>query len=343
MLKSCQKCGAPVENPDQHFCQQCGAPLAQQGTPPPSPPVTCRACGTPLKPGEKFCSNCLVMIQANGPQQTQSPPPQATPAPVKSPVSPVVSSSPAPVTCRACGTPLKPGEKFCSNCLVMVQTGAPQHTQATPPPAAPAPVKPPVSSVASRPPASVSPAPVKPPVSPVSPVVSRPPAPVSPAPASPALQKGGLPVKSIAIAGIIGLVLLVGIVVLFSDDDTGQPVNSPAAAGDQLPREQHDLSDQSISAQDVQLRNQALSEVAAALDSGDNQAVFSGLSAGTREKYGSGLGLSSDEAAALAGALRSARPVTEYPHSTLYEARVDGKTLSFVMWKEEGSWKISGL
>ncbi|MDD1683456.1 MAG: zinc ribbon domain-containing protein [Methanoregula sp.] len=69
----CQKCGA--ENPDgATVCNACGSPLDQQPTTPlPGPldqlpipplpePVPCRACGTPLAPGEKYCSKCRFPV-----------------------------------------------------------------------------------------------------------------------------------------------------------------------------------------------------------------------------------------------------------------------------------------
>jgi hypothetical protein len=258
MPKFCEKCGATVQKPEQRFCLQCGAPLAPQ-EPPPHPAATiCRSCGTAIKPGEKFCSKCLVRIPEDVPQQ-----PRVTPAPVTSPIIPPVSRTPASV---------------------------------------------------------------------------------SPVPVSTAPQSVGTSRKNIAIAGILGLVLLIGVVVLFSGDDVGQPGNSFTGSWEQIPREGHDISDQSISVQDIQQRDQVLAGVAAALDNGDEQALLAGLSTGTREKYGAaGFGFSNEESAALADALRNARPITEYPQSTMFETSIGGKTLTFVMWKEGGSWKISGL
>jgi predicted nucleic acid-binding Zn ribbon protein len=81
----CLKCGA--ENPDDAtVCDSCGSPLDQQPTislpepvdqqptpplpgpldqkpaPPLPEPVPCRACGTPLAPGEKYCSKCRFPV-----------------------------------------------------------------------------------------------------------------------------------------------------------------------------------------------------------------------------------------------------------------------------------------
>jgi hypothetical protein len=243
MLKFCENCGAPLEKPGQHFCLQCGAPVVQKGSPPPAIPAVCKACGNPLRTGEKFCSKCLVRVgdqPRNGPALTLAPPA------------------------------------------------------------------------------------------------------ISPAPGSSSLQKGTTSIKTIAVVGILGLIILAGAVILISEDDTGSAGSS--FTDTQLPREAHDISDQPVTVQDIQQRDNVLTGIATALVKGDNQAVLAGLSAGTREKYGNGgLGLSDAESQVLADALRNAEPVKEYPQSAMYETSIDGRKLTFVMWKEEGSWKISGL
>ena len=43
----CPECGKPAG--EGKFCSECGAPLAQ---------IQCPKCGTPLKPGTKFCNEC---------------------------------------------------------------------------------------------------------------------------------------------------------------------------------------------------------------------------------------------------------------------------------------------
>lgn len=209
--------------------------------------------------------------------------------------------------CENCGAPLeKPDQRFCLQCGKAIVTSGIQ------PPQKPAPVPP-----AARPPPAV------------------------PKTAPAAQKRGGGLLAGIVILGLFGLLVLGGLIILFEDDgpDTGAGYSS----GTGLPREAHDISDETISAADIEGRDSALEGVAVALESGSEQAVLAGLSAGNREKYPSGLGLSAAESAALAGALRAAEPIREYPKATMYETSIGGKTLTFVMWKEAGSWKIAGL
>jgi hypothetical protein len=89
----------------------------------------CRACGNPIKPGDKFCSKCLVKV----PDMPAAAPPAYQPPPAPAPV-------PAPdsggYTCASCGSPVSGSEKFCGIC------GAPV-VAAKPPAPAPAPAAPP--------------------------------------------------------------------------------------------------------------------------------------------------------------------------------------------------------
>lgn len=156
----CSSCGTPL-SPSEKFCGICGARAGQAVPPAPSPstPVyitpapiapamgqtpavrTCTACGNAIKPGDKYCSKCLVIVR-----DTQ--PPAVTIAPIAAPVSAPVSSpalSPAPIlgqssgvrTCRACGNAIKPGDKYCSKCLAIVRDNPPQAVAPTPVPVQP--------------------------------------------------------------------------------------------------------------------------------------------------------------------------------------------------------------
>jgi predicted amidophosphoribosyltransferase len=167
--------------PDMKFCGSCGAPRAQATASPAIPPsytsppppasvplaalapsgtLICRSCGNPIKPGDKFCSRCLVKVpdspavasapaayQApSAPYQPPSPPPPHYVAPVPAPVS----GAPAAggLVCKACGNPIKPGDKFCSRCLVKVPdspaaASAPAAYQAPSAPYQPSPPPPP--------------------------------------------------------------------------------------------------------------------------------------------------------------------------------------------------------
>ena len=171
----CTRCGSPM-TPDMKFCGTCGAngaareayqspapvypapPPVYQPPPPPAPeyavpvPVTpagdtlvCKACGNPIKPGDRFCSKCLVKVPDSVPAAARvqaSPPP-----PVYQPPLPAVPeyAVPAPVApagdlrvCKACGNPIKPGDRFCSKCLVRVPDIVAAGPVVLPPPPPPA-------------------------------------------------------------------------------------------------------------------------------------------------------------------------------------------------------------
>ena len=147
------------------------------------PGLVCKACGNPIKPGDKYCSKCLVkvpsspaaapaayqppaaeyqtpapVIPAPAPVYQQPPPPppvyQAPPPPppqYSAPPAPAAAPAPAGLVCKACGNPIKPGDKYCSKCLVkapsipaaapapVYQAPAPASQPLPPPAAAPAP------------------------------------------------------------------------------------------------------------------------------------------------------------------------------------------------------------
>jgi hypothetical protein len=140
----CINCGA-ARRPGSLFCSGCGTKFpatARPVTPAPaaaSPPVTrspavaapapssavCKACGNPLRPGEKFCSRCLVTV----PDEVAARQPPA-PAPAVATPSPFVG------VCKACGNPLRFGEKFCSKCLVKIPDAVADQQPPAPAPAA---------------------------------------------------------------------------------------------------------------------------------------------------------------------------------------------------------------
>jgi predicted amidophosphoribosyltransferase len=176
----CKACGNPIK-PGDKFCSKClvkvpdipaAAPAAFQAPapvyqapppayqPPPPPPqqytapvataavgLLCKACGSPIKPGDKFCSKCLVKvpdIPAAAPAAFQAPAPvYQAPPPAYQPPPPPPQQYTAPVAtaavgllCKACGNPIKPGDKFCSKCLVKVPdipAAAPAAYPAPPP------------------------------------------------------------------------------------------------------------------------------------------------------------------------------------------------------------------
>lgn len=75
---------------------------------------TCTACGTVIKPGDKYCSKCLVMVRDNQPA-----------APVRSPVQPIPAVAPASYVCASCGSPITGAEKFCGVCGATVAARVP--------------------------------------------------------------------------------------------------------------------------------------------------------------------------------------------------------------------------
>lgn len=64
----CPKCGSPV-NPGQKFCTKCGQSLnAVPQQPVATPANVCSACGAPMNPGQKFCTKCGAKAVAAAPQ-----------------------------------------------------------------------------------------------------------------------------------------------------------------------------------------------------------------------------------------------------------------------------------
>lgn len=136
----CPNCGNEVQD-KAIFCDQCGTrlkepapeapaiPTAEEAQATPAPvevkpveapvqaadqSVRCAACGYPNAPGELFCENCGVALQALEPEtaadgETES----EAPAPAAPDVAPRREHGP---TCPACGTPVSPDDKFCDNC-----------------------------------------------------------------------------------------------------------------------------------------------------------------------------------------------------------------------------------
>ena len=174
-MSFCPECGKNV-GPSQKFCRSCGASLTEESPAAAAPPVppsrglSCRSCGAPLAPDEKFCGGCgartgdipqapAPVYQAPAPVYQVPAPVYQAPAPVYQAPAPVYQAPPpayqpppppppqyaarAPVApaagglvCRACGNPIKPGDKFCSKCLVKVPDNpAPAPVYQAPPPA----------------------------------------------------------------------------------------------------------------------------------------------------------------------------------------------------------------
>jgi uncharacterized OB-fold protein len=120
----CPNCGNEVQD-TAVFCDQCGTRLkeatsaaAAPATPAPvevapvdeavaaDQSVRCAACGYPNAPGELFCENCGVALEALEPEAVEA---EVTAANV----------TPAPddtVTCPACGATVSSDDQFCDNC-----------------------------------------------------------------------------------------------------------------------------------------------------------------------------------------------------------------------------------
>jgi predicted amidophosphoribosyltransferase len=144
----CASCGSSVAETGR-FCGVCGASINSNAPPPPvstslkfnAPPAQqssqshgsrlCRSCGTLIRAGDKFCSNCLAKVVddpvgASEPYQVPAPlissPPLMPPPPP--PFAQTPSQHPAQPSgirlCRSCGNPINTGDKFCSKCLAKV-------------------------------------------------------------------------------------------------------------------------------------------------------------------------------------------------------------------------------
>ena len=104
------------------------APVYQAPPPPPpqyaAPPapaaapavagLVCKACGNPIKPGDKSCSKCLVKVPtspAPAPLYQAPPPPASQPLP-----PPAAGPAPGGYVCSSCGSPVSGSEKFCGIC-----------------------------------------------------------------------------------------------------------------------------------------------------------------------------------------------------------------------------------
>lgn len=127
----CKACGNPIK-PGDRFCSKCLVKVPEIPAPavapaavgvhapaiPPAPSggdLVCKACKNPLKPGDKFCSKCLVKVPET---PATAAPPAYQPPPPRPPAADLARTLPAAgdLTCKACGSPVKPGLKFCSNC-----------------------------------------------------------------------------------------------------------------------------------------------------------------------------------------------------------------------------------
>ena len=203
---NCRSCGASLA-PDEKFCGICGTksgdvfpapvpaapavpapvpvyeappaayaapapvymapPPAYQPPPPPPPPqytapapvtpapgapplpgasipagLVCKACGNPIKPGDKYCSKCLVKVPTI---PAAAPAAYAAPAPVyQAPPPAPATTVPGGYVCASCGSPSSGSEKFCGIC------GSPMVAAR---PAAPAPAAPPAVFPVAAPPA----------------------------------------------------------------------------------------------------------------------------------------------------------------------------------------------
>ncbi len=112
----CPNCGA-ARKQGALFCSSCGTKYPDTAGPSPQQGVVCKACGNPIKQGDKFCSKCLVKVPDAGAVQ---PAPAAKPPAAPAPAAGTGPAAAAGVVCKSCGNPIKPGEKFCSKCLVKV-------------------------------------------------------------------------------------------------------------------------------------------------------------------------------------------------------------------------------
>jgi len=96
--------------------------------------LVCKACGNPIKPGDKFCSKCLVKVP-----DSPAPAPAAYPAPPQPAYQPPPPAAAAPggYVCASCGSPVSGSETFCGICGAAVVAARAPAPAPVPVPAAP--------------------------------------------------------------------------------------------------------------------------------------------------------------------------------------------------------------
>ena len=159
-----------------------------------------------------------------------------------------------------------------------------------------------------------------------------------PAPAPVKSSGGSFLVKIALFAGaflVLVFVLLVAVGLFLADspeDESGAIYPGSITPADIRP-----------SAQEVTAREKTRTDAVAALRQGDTVAVIALMTAGDREKYGSGYGLNAAGMATLATAISSAEVTEETSRTALYETSIGGTEYSFMAIKEEGAWKLAGI
>ncbi len=135
-MRICPDCHNLVGD-QARFCDNCGFPFSQSGDSPSPrdaaggspaplqavPSGTCSACGFINVPGEMFCQNCGVQLAP----VISTPPPPPSPVPVQPPEAgkaAVAKPGVAPEKCPSCGYKNRPGEVFCQNCGLRIQSPA---------------------------------------------------------------------------------------------------------------------------------------------------------------------------------------------------------------------------
>lgn len=162
----CPNCGNEAQD-TAVFCDQCGTRLkepesiatavAEVAEPARAEGVRCAACGYPNVPGELFCENCGVALDALEPEpavpaetaeaapaaETVETPTEAAPAEPAEAAAPAAPETtvevPAAVgaTCPACGAAVGVDDEFCDNCGAALKEVAapPAEAEVAPTPA----------------------------------------------------------------------------------------------------------------------------------------------------------------------------------------------------------------
>jgi len=152
----CASCGSPI-SVSEKYCGICGAvavaarvPAPAAGAVPAASPVpapvyedlpppesavvapvpsaaapvvelpVCKACGNPIRPGDKYCSRCLVKVPEMPAAAPAMSPPLQSPAPAAVPAAP-----PAGKFCGSCGAAISTTTRFCGSCGAAVKTALP--------------------------------------------------------------------------------------------------------------------------------------------------------------------------------------------------------------------------
>ncbi len=126
---------------------------------------------------------------------------------------------------------------------------------------------------------------------------------------------------------------------------TAKKAAQPSAVGTGQPASSSDdafkVPPYTASAADIKASNDAVTAVASAIKANDAKTVTSLMSKRTLSVVTGNPDLSGPEAASLAKAMSSAKIVKAEPDAFVYETNFNGVDITFLVIKEDGTWKIA--